>query len=210
MSTRVSIQTQGLDRLQAGLARTGSSAPMRTMFVQWAKRYEGFTRRRFVTYSRGGGTWAPLAQSTIDARRTGGKYRKYGPNRAQAAREIRSRLARTTNAKRAATLTRDLKHVTGSKGVAILRDLGILFNALSIGTTGNLLQQIPDGIRYGFADAPHNGSPRTIAKIAGYHQTGTRHMPARPILAQPDEQTVRGMVSDLGRAVRALAAGGAS
>lgn len=208
MTMRVAIQTRGLDRLQAGLASKGTAAPMRTMFMQWGKRYEGFTRRRFVRYSRGGGTWAPLAQSTIDARRTGGRFRKYGPNRAQAAREIRDRLGRTTDAKRARTLASDLRHVTSTKGVAILRDTGVLFNATSIGATGNLLQAIPDGVRYGFDDAPHSGKS-TIGKIAGYHQTGTRYMPARPILDQPDEQTARGMVDDLGRAVRALAGGAA-
>jgi len=32
-------------------------------------RYSAFTRRRFNQYSRGGGDWAPLAKSTVDARR---------------------------------------------------------------------------------------------------------------------------------------------
>jgi len=32
-------------------------------------RYSAFSRRRFNQYSRGGGDWAPLAKSTVDARR---------------------------------------------------------------------------------------------------------------------------------------------
>lgn len=37
----------------------------------WAARYRGFIQERFDTYSKGGGDWAPLAPSTIKARRKG-------------------------------------------------------------------------------------------------------------------------------------------
>ena len=46
-----------------------SSRPMRVMLKQWAARYRGFTRQRYVVFSRGGGDWKPLQPSTI-ARKT--------------------------------------------------------------------------------------------------------------------------------------------
>ena len=68
----VKIETHGLDKFQKliddGL-RPGAPGPIADMFQQWAARYMAFIRRRFTVFSRGGGTWAPLADSTKAQRR---------------------------------------------------------------------------------------------------------------------------------------------
>lgn len=216
IGVKVQLDLRGMDGALAFLRESPPSPERRAMNNQWAARYEAFARRRFVRNSRGGGEWPPLSPATIARRRTGGKYRKYKPpgttktpRRGQAVREIRRRLATASNPTRAASLVRDLKYLSSGQGVAILRDTSTLFNALTIGTYGNLLRDIPGGVRYGFQDTPHGeAGGLTIAKIAGFHQTGAGHNPMRRILVQPDRQTVTGMMNDVGTAVRRAAAKG--
>jgi len=49
--------------------RTGKRGPAHDMAEQWGARYLSFTQRRFKKMSRGG--WAPLAKSTLKARKKG-------------------------------------------------------------------------------------------------------------------------------------------
>lgn len=210
VSVTVTIDVKGLKGVQ-NLLRNGSASPVRrAMFNQWAARYSTFTRRRFERLSRGGGEWPPLAPSTIAKRRTGGKFRKYGQTRADAVRDIKERLRTGKGRTGRATLLKDLKHLTSGAGVAILRDTGILFNAITIGQYGNLTREIPDGVRYGFSQTPHGVNKLTIARIAGYHQTGGKNLPRRTIIVKPDVQTVNGMMLDVRNAVLAAAKAGAT
>lgn len=56
--------------LEADLRRR-QNGPVRAALKQWAARYRSFLRERFSIYSRSGGNWKPLADSTIARRRKG-------------------------------------------------------------------------------------------------------------------------------------------
>ena len=95
------------------------------------------------------------------------------------------------------------------KRPAILVDTALLKNATSINAQGNFTGRIPDGIRFGFANAPHpsSGKGLTFRQLAEIHQNGNpaRGLPARPILVEPDNITVLGMQSDLSLATKRAA-----
>jgi len=207
------IDIRGLNKfvkgIKAGSQSTGSG-PVNNMLKAWGARYLTFIRRRFAKFSRGGGDWKPLAESTKKARR-GSKRRK-----------TRSSRAKTK------TTTRG-----SGKKFAILRDTGILLKALSIGAPGNLFKRVKGGIQVGFGgSAKHKGKIKKlsrqakrksirksakgsksraglakslrssrakqgamakIADIAAYHNTGGGNLPKREILVQPDARTIRAM-----------------
>lgn len=125
--------------------------------------YLGFTKRRFYQYSRGGGDWEPLAESTLRQRRGSGK------------------------------------------GAAILRDTGLLFNA--IGNSGRpkagaQLQKKGKKIRVGWDErTQHRYAQMTFAELADIHQRGRGNVPARKLLVEPDSQTKQRMRRALSRAV---------
>jgi len=77
------------------------------------------------------------------------------------------------------------------KGAKILRDTGVLFNALVVQGNGNITQPIKDGVRFGFANTKHPGSNKTIRQIAIIHETGAGHNPKRVILVEPDEKVMK-------------------
>ena len=96
--------------------------------------------------------------------------------------------------------------------VAILRDTGVLYNAISIGAVGNSTARKGPTMSYGIGGpAPHpdqtGKSPRTIGQIAEYHQMGGA-IPGRPpqrrILVPPTEQVVATMNEDMARAGRRI------
>jgi len=64
------VDISALSRLCSELSRqlNGSGGPIQKCFKRWALRYRTFLRRRFDRFSKGGGTWAPLAVRTIAAR----------------------------------------------------------------------------------------------------------------------------------------------
>lgn len=192
--------TKGADALAKLLTGDpGAAAEMEVVMRQWGTRYLGFVRRRFVGASRGDGTWRPLAESTIKARRSGrvaglGKL-KGVKRKAGALREIRKRVK--GGALDAFVGTAIETSIMGS--AAILRDTGVLLNALTPGTVGSLLQPSYGELRVrcGFAPVPHGDGSTTIQDIAAYHQTGGGKLPQRTILVEPDDATVRGMLNDL-------------
>ena len=71
MST-VNLNLEPLKRfasaIRANLCITGNG-PIRRAMRQWAGRYRSFAQLRFDSYSKGGGDWAPLAESTKRRRR---------------------------------------------------------------------------------------------------------------------------------------------
>lgn len=157
--------------------RTNGSGPVRTMLRQWGRRYLGFTKKRFVKLSRGGGGWKPLAPSTVRGRR-----------------KPRGKTARSKTRR------------TGGKA-AILRDTGTLVAALSVGGRGNLFKDIENGVRVGFkGGVKHPSGKATIAEIAVFHNVGGKggKPPQRAILVEPDLATIRGMNRDGERAVQRL------
>lgn len=63
----VKLNLRPLDRLVDKVVN--GKGPMRDVYTQWAARYRAFARARFVKLGRGGGDWAPLAESTKRQRR---------------------------------------------------------------------------------------------------------------------------------------------
>ncbi len=168
--------TAALIRQLEGMSGAGSQA-MAELRTRWAARYSTSMRRRFAANSAGGGDWAPLAVSTLKARRTG-KAKKRKSSQFGRAKDGSTRL------------------VLGVKA-AILRDTSLLFNALQINSGGNKIDPIDGGVSFGFGQVPHPPGTMTIARLAAIHHGGTQHIPARPILVAPDPDTQRGMASDL-------------
>ena len=157
--------------------RTNGSGPIRQMLRQWGRRYLGFTKKRFLKLSRGGGDWKALAPSTIRGRR-----------------------------KPRGTTARSKTRRTGGKA-AILRNTGTLVAALSVGGRGNMFKDIPNGVRVGFqGGVKHPSGKATIAEIAVFHNVGGRggKPPQRAILVEPDRATIRAMEQDGVRAVGKL------
>ncbi len=184
MAKKEGIDMSPLKRFQAEMNRSVRSGqltgPIGTMFKQVGALYLTFTRRRFIRMSRGG--WKPLKASTIKARR-GGKRRA-----------TRSPQARTK------TTTRG-----SAANVSILRDTGILLNALTIDAPGNLFRGIRGGIRVGFGGpARHPEGKATIRDIAVAHDEGRGRLPKRQILARPDTQTVSQMQGRVKVAIQRL------
>ncbi len=196
--------TEGADALAKLLTGDpGAAAEMDVVMRQWGARYLGFVRRRFVAASRGDGTWKPLAESTIKSRRSGrvaglGKL-KGVKRKAGALREVRKRVK--GGVLDAFVGTAIETSILGS--AAILRDTGVLLNALSPGTVGNLLQPSFGELRVrcGFAPVAHGEGSTTIQDIAAYHDAGGGKLPQRKILVEPDDATVRGMLNDLATAI---------
>src|SRR4051812_36152391 len=71
MALEVKVKIDGLERLRKAVLT--NSALGREIANAWSTIYRAFTRQRFVKFSRGGGNWAPLAQSTLRQRRGGGE-----------------------------------------------------------------------------------------------------------------------------------------
>jgi hypothetical protein len=89
--------------------------------------------------------------------------------------------------------------------VAILRDLGLLFAALSptfSGKPGQLENRIPYGIEIGYGGSHRHGNGRaTIADIASYHNVGSGRLPRRQIIVEPPSNVLVAMASDMERAL---------
>ena len=183
--------TAFIDRLESALERK-DSGPMNTGFKQASMRYLGFTRRRFVQLSGGGGEWPDLAVSTKvrRMRKTSEAGNVHsGPLMGKYAALYKSynKLAKVkgepkvTQAKLAA-----------SRHFDILRDSGLLLNSLSTGGPGFLEEALPNGIRVG-----------TTVRYARFHQSPTRlgHPPVRAIFVAPDEGTLKAIQEILANAV---------
>lgn len=65
----VKVSLSGLKKFK-GVIEQGGPA-VKKFLSQWAARYRGFAQLRFSKFSKGGGDWASLAESTILARPKG-------------------------------------------------------------------------------------------------------------------------------------------
>ena len=205
LKVKSTINVGFFGRLKAAMTAQRLRGPaFDDMRRQWASRYAAFTRRRFVVFARGGGNWRALSESTIRARLNKARNKRIVGRSKKKKTERQLALARFIES---ATDTRSVK--TGGR-VEILRDTGILLGALAIGTPGNKVTNLRNGVRYGFSQAPHGDGAMTIGRLAALHHGGGKkpgRPPARPILVQPDDQTKRGMAADLKRATLATARG---
>lgn len=208
MGQHVRVDVSGLERFRGQV--TAGGGPIQKALRQWAERFRGFIQERFVTMSRGG--WTPLKPQTIAQRRAAGggtrgkKLAKLKQQHAKAAAKHGVQSVAATKIQ-----TKLDAFVAGNANVAILRDTGTLFNALSPafhGAPGAIEQEIPGGIRVGYG-GPHRysgkGSKASIADIASFHQEGAGHLPIRQIIVAPPQAVVDAMASDMDRALKQLA-----
>jgi hypothetical protein len=90
--------------------------------------------------------------------------------------------------------------------IGILHVGGSIFNALRIGSPGNLFQKIHFGVRCGVGGpAIHPGTNLTIAELALIHNAGRGNVPKRQILYVPDRPLARLLRQDTARMMRRLA-----
>lgn len=184
----VKVDLSGLERyaavVQADL-RGGGNGPIRAGLRQWGGRFRAFLRERFVEFSRGGGDWPDLADSTKKAR----MHARAG------ARDSAGRLIGKGAAK--------------GRTFAILRDTGTLLNALDVtfsSKPGQLQEDIPFGVRVGYGGpGRYPNGKATIADIASFHQTGGPHLPCRKIIVDPLDKVKQQMASDMQKAVDQMA-----
>jgi len=153
------------------------------VFKQWGVIYSAYVRRRFVENSRGGGGWPDLAEST---------------KRGRARRKAASKQVKREGGKLV------IMQPTGRK-FAILRNTGVLYNALSPGVSGNLTEIKRDGVVFGFQDQPHGGDKATIRDIATWHDLGMGRNPKREILVAPDAATKERLLARLGNGFKMAA-----
>jgi hypothetical protein len=185
----VTVDLKSLKDFRTELTKPSPAAPIVRALKQWAARYRSFVRERFDTYSKGGGTWKPLALSTIYARR----------HRKSTARKIKKM-------RKEGASEGDIRDVAN---VSILRDTGTLFAALhpTFGKPGQVEEMTEFGVKVGFGGAAlhPNGQGVTIADIASFHQFGHMpYLPQREILVPPDVMTQLGMNDDMEKALEKL------
>lgn len=97
-----------------------------------------------------------------------------------------------------------LKRAARAGGLAkILIDTGALFNTLNIGSPGNLVRYVKDGIRFGIdGSIRHPSGEMTLGGLATAHGNGVGNLPKREILIRPNalsDSTRRGMIADVQR-----------
>ncbi len=188
---KVLLDLRGLERyrkeVRRGL-RSLSPSPMRDVLKKWAFRYRGAMRQRYDRFSKGGGDWKPLKESTKKARRHG----KGG----------RSRRGSKAYAKAKAS---------GGGKISILRDTNEMFSVLSPvfrRLPGQSEQNVPFGIVVGF-EGPGQKTQRdkkkgkaTIREVAEFHHLGKGRNPKRTLLVDPDDPLKRKMANDMVRGMQ--------
>lgn len=89
--------------------------------------------------------------------------------------------------------------------VAILRDTGTMFNALTpvfASKPGAIQKDIPFGVRVGYGGpARHPKGKASIHDIARFHQTGAGPLVKREIIVGPDQRTLDLMAADMDRGI---------
>jgi hypothetical protein len=71
LEVTVQLDLRKLKKFRNELDKGSSSPHILRVLKQWAARYRGFVQRRFDKFSKGGGNWPPLAESTKRGRRKG-------------------------------------------------------------------------------------------------------------------------------------------
>lgn len=204
ISATVTVNLAKLYKFRADIAKQleGGYGPINDALKLWAVRYRSFAQQRFDLYSKGGGDWQELNEKTIERRRKG-----TATNRAK--------LKEIWNAKVSLHAPKDSQANSAGGQPSILRDAGLLFNALApafVGAPGAIQQRIKFGIRVGYGgpqrhavDATSKGMA-TIADIASFHQKGNLpHLPQRQIIVDPPLPVIEKMALDMQRAIEKMA-----
>ena len=160
--------------IRGDLRRSGNG-PIRRAMRQWGARYRSFAQQRFDRYSKGGGDWPPLAESTKRRRRKARKGRKKG-------------------ATRSFSLLRDTGLMFAALNPAWTGKAGALQEDIQFGIR----------VGYG-GPSKHPGGKATIADIARFHDIGAGNLPERQIIDVPDAPTWVAMANDMDRALGKMA-----
>jgi len=184
------INVAGLEHMSKEVRdglRSAKPGPMRDALKQWAVRYRAAMQSRFDKFSKGGGSWPGLADSTKARRRHGhgGKYKR--GHRAYAKAKA-----------------------TGGGMISILRDTGQLFAVLTPvfkRLPGQSQKDVPFGITVGFQGPGRKKirgggtSKATIREVAEFHHAGMGRNPKRTLLADPSDDLKKQMAGDMERAI---------
>lgn len=169
IEVKVTINTPALKKLEQVFSNDD-------VMKAWGVVYRSFLQRRFNTFSKGGGDWAPL--TTLRKRNL----------KASLKRQNKANKTKATRLKRGSRDGEAAKQT-------ILRDTGILFNALSPHLSGNGFESIQNHTKLiiGFSYGNHSGG-HSISDIATFHQYGQGNNPKREIIVPPDEKTINKMI----------------
>ncbi len=167
--------------MQRDLRGTGMG-PIRRAIKQWAFIYRSFAMERFDKFSKGGGNWKKLAESTIAARRG----------------NIASILRDT------GTLMGALAPTWTRKPGAIEQHIpfGVIVGYGGPGTYRKKPGRDAAGKFTKSAEMP------SIADIAHAHQTGARNLPKREIIVRPKRSAIRQMEQVMKKAMLEVANSG--
>lgn len=189
----VRIDLSGLQKYRAELdnqLQHKSTGPITKAFKQWGAVYRSFIKERFDVYSRGGGDWPDLADSTkrarrgprgtskskVDSRKKAGKLRsrihRLGKQLSALNRKPAKRGKTIKTANRRKKIVEQIKRAKSSfkknkdlsnRKFSILRDTGTLFAALSpvfASRPGQIEENIPYGINVGYGGASAHPSAK--------------------------------------------------
>jgi hypothetical protein len=192
IESKVHVDLLSLNKFKDEIPRqlNGGTGPVADALKLWAVRYRSFAQARFDIYSRGGGDWRALSAATIKKRRKGTK------SNVLKLKELRSKKADSTVIQ-----------------PTILRDTGLLFNALApvfAEAPGAIEENIKFGVRVGYGGPQRHflsGSKEiaTIADIASFHQVGSSKLPQRKIIVDPPPYILSQMADDMVKALDVLA-----
>lgn len=203
ITATVDVKLDGMAKFKSSLDKNPSAGPIMDALKQWAVRYRAFVQRRFDRFSKGGGDWPALAESTIRGRRQGTS--KATKRSSLARRPVRDEDGKIVGHRPVQATKKNAQGKVMGVSVSILRDTGTLFAALAPQFTnapGALQQFGALSVEVGFGGAAsHPGAGITVAELAFAHQIGHGRLPPREIIVEPDAETLRGMAGDMQRAL---------
>ena len=154
----------------------------RKILKVWAQRIRTFLLREFDKNSKGGGKWKPLKRQRREPKPA--RIGKQNAEQVSIAKHFENQaILVDTGALRMALNPRERKP-GGLEQIKLDGDKA----TLSVGWGGSELN--PPSKRYKSKRSPHI----TISELAVIHHFGTKTIPARPLLTQPDESTLNGLV----------------
>jgi hypothetical protein len=172
LTLKCSVDLSGFHRFMGrvrGAFDCRTSLPMRQWAEQSGDDQLEFVRQRYVSASRGDGTWTPLAVST--------KLARLRRNRGRNPRTGRQKLSTSQRRFQALQRTgRTEAQAAAATPMPILVDTGQRFRTLFRGGTDNVFVILPDGVRVGSTNP-----------ILGYHNKGGGRLPQRIVMVPPPE-----------------------
>ncbi len=178
----VYIDLTGLDEALRTLLIYYRRAPQLTEMLQkWEARYSAFVLQRFERYSRGGGDWAPLAESTQKRRRRGVGRRD---------------IARTSILIDTGILRNSLDFKASGPFEAWRRTYQGAY----------LWEMVGEGVELSLNGPARYPNGTAVADVIRFHDSGGPRLPQRRIIVPPDGATLAAMTADAQKAYRDMIA----